>query len=243
MDGPKPVRTMKPANAHAEVAAPGRRQSRRADRPVFVAEHRRRERAVRAALVLLGALLLVWLVALIAGALGLGSLPPLPVSGGGDGGSGSSSPSATPPPSVRAATDNDAAATGPAAAGLPEGHSGSAVTRHPAQPSQDVPTGVVANAGVGSHPGATKEPAASGGQGEPAIAPPGSQQAAGKGNAGGNGGPRSAEAPSQPVVAHGPPAVTPSGNEVPSGGGGAPGTNAEEGAGAAHRAAETGPTG
>jgi len=242
MDGPKPVRTMKPANAHAEVAAPGRRPSRRADRPVFVAEHRRRERAVRAALVLLGALLLAWLVALIAGALGLGSLPPLPVSAGGDGGSSSSSQSASPPPSVRPATD-DAAATGSAVAGLPEGHSGSAVTRHPAQPSQDAPESVVANAGVGSHPDATKEPAASGGHGEPAIAPPGSKQAAGKGNAGGNGGPRAAEAPSQPAVAHGPPAVTPSGNEVPSGGGGAPGANAEEAPGAAHRAVETGPTG
>ena len=45
---------MKPANAQAEVAAPGRRRSRRADRPVFVAEHDRRERAVRAVLVLLG---------------------------------------------------------------------------------------------------------------------------------------------------------------------------------------------
>jgi hypothetical protein len=234
---------MKPANAHAEVAAPGRRPSRLADRPVFVAEHRRRERAVRAALVLLGALLLAWLVALIAGALGLGSLPPLPVSGAGDGASGSSSQSAPPPASVRAATDNDAAATGSAVAGLPEGHSGSAVTQHPAQPSQDAPAGVVANAGVGSHPDATKEPAAAGGHGEPAIAPPGSQQATSKGNSGGNGGPRAAEAPSQPVVAHGPPAVTPSGNEVPSGGGGASGAKAEESAGAAHRAAETGPTG
>jgi hypothetical protein len=234
---------MKPANAQAEVAAPGRRRSRRADRPVFVAEHGRRERAVRAVVALLGALLLVWLLALIAGALGLGSLPPLPASGGGDGGSGSSSQSTSPPASVPAASGNDAAATGSAFGGLPEGHLGSAATQHPARPSQDAPAGAVANAGVGSHPDATKEPAASGGHGEPAIAPPGARQAAGKGSSGGNGGPKAAEAPSQPVVAHGPPAVTPSGNEVPSGGGGAPDAKAEEGAGAAHRAAEAGPAG
>jgi hypothetical protein len=234
---------MKPANAHAEVAAPGRRRSRRADRSVFVAEHGRRERAVRAALVLLGALLLAWLVALIAGALGLGSLPPLPVSGGGDGGSGSSSQSGSPPPSVRAAADNDAAATGSAVAGLPEGHSGSAVTQQPAHPSQDAPAGVVANPGVGSHPVSKGAPAGSGGQGEPAIEPPGSQQATAKGNSGGKGGSKAAEAPSQPAVAHGPPAVTPSGNEVRSGGAPSAKAEAEEVAGASHRATETGRTG
>jgi hypothetical protein len=46
--------------------------------PVFVAEHPRRKRALHAAVATGGALLLAWLVAVVIGALGFGSLPGVP---------------------------------------------------------------------------------------------------------------------------------------------------------------------
>jgi cytoskeletal protein RodZ len=71
----------KTLSAQAEPAGVDRRSTAHADRPVFVADFNRRERAVKTALTLTGALLLVWLVALVAGVLGLGNLPALPVPG------------------------------------------------------------------------------------------------------------------------------------------------------------------
>ena len=235
---------MKPANAQAEVAAPGRRRSRPADRPVFVAEHRRRERAVRAVLVLLGALLLAWLVALIAGALGLGSLPPLPVSGGGDAGSASSSQSAPPPASARVAPDKGADATGSSVAARPEGQPGSAPTptggphrpkmrRRASSPARRrlAPRRQGGTGGV-RRPGRTGNRPARLAAGRSPTGTP--VRTAGSG---------AAEAPSQPAAAHGPPAVAPSGNEVPVGSASGPSAKAEaieESPGGAHRATETG---
>lgn len=54
------------------------------NRQVFVADHAWRQRAVRAGTAAAGALLLGWLVAIVIGGLGFGSLPGLPFAGGGE---------------------------------------------------------------------------------------------------------------------------------------------------------------
>ena len=227
------LRTMKQANAQAEVAVPGRRRSPHADRPVFFAEHSWRERAVRAALGLLAALLLVWLLALIAGALGFGSLPPLPASGGDD--TGSAPSQSEPPPAsarVRPGKGREARSSSPAA--RRGGRPGTVPTRRAAHSSEGAPASVVANpgvdshsAGVDSHSAGKGVPAGSEGQGEAGADLPASQQTGIKANAEGAAGSGGAESPGQQAVAHGPPPVTPSGNEVPTGAGDAPSAKAE----------------
>src|SRR5436190_9701769 len=58
--------------------------------PVFVAEHPWRGRALRAATAAAALLLSAWLVAIVVGALGFGSLPGVPLSGDVGGGGTSS---------------------------------------------------------------------------------------------------------------------------------------------------------
>ena len=234
------LRTMQQANAQAEVAVPRRRRSPHADRPVFFAEHSWRERAVRAALGLLAALLLVWLLALIAGALGFGSLPPLPASGGDD--TGSAPSQSEPPPAsarVRPGKGREARSSSPAV--RPGRQPGTVPTRPAAHSFEGAPASVLANPGVESHSAGVEShsagveshsagegvPAGSEGQGEAGADLPASQQTGIKANAEGAAGSGGAESPGQQAVAHGPPPVTPSGNEVPTGAGDAPSAKAE----------------
>jgi hypothetical protein len=203
---------MKPASTQAEVAAPGRRRSLHADLPVFVAEHSWRERAVRAVVGVLVALLLVWLLALIAGALGFGSLPPLPASGGGDTDSPPSR-SQPSPASTRAVPGKGTEAPGSPAAARPGGQPGTVQAQRAEHSSGAAPASVRAGSGVESHPAGKGLPKGSNGAGGGAGHPPFSQAGV---NA--NTGAGAAVTPTQPGVAHGPPAVTPSGNEVHSGG-------------------------
>jgi hypothetical protein len=222
---------MKPANAQAEVAVPGRRRSADADQPVFVAEHRWRERSVRAVLALLAALLVVWLLALIAGALGLGSLPPLPISTGGDTGSASSR-SEPPAGHPGVAPGKGTAPPGSPATSRSAGQPVAVPTRQGAHGFEDAPASVVANPDVVSHSAGK----GSGGGGQTTAGEPASQQAGANRNTHAAAGSRAAEAPAPPA-AHGPPALTPSGNEVPTGAGGAPSAKAEalaESPGGAH---------
>ena len=68
-------------------------QAQSRDQPVFVADHPWRGRAVKAAIVAAALVLLGWLVAIVIGALGFGSLPGIPFTeGDGNGGSASSAP-------------------------------------------------------------------------------------------------------------------------------------------------------
>jgi hypothetical protein len=233
------VRTMKQANAQAEVAVPGRRRSPHADRPVFVAEHSWRERAVRAALGVLAALLLVWLLALIAGALGFGSLPPLPASGGDDTGSAPSQ-SEPSPASARVTPGKGREVRSSPLAARRGGQPGTVPTRRAAHSTEGAPAsganpgvdshsaGVESHtAGVESHTAGKGVPAGSEGQGEAGADPPASQQTGVKANPDGAAGSGGAESPVQQAVTHGPPPVTPSGNEVPTGAGDAPSAKAE----------------
>jgi hypothetical protein len=216
---------MKPANAQAEVAAPARRRSLHADRPVFVAEHSWRERAVRAALGLLVALLLVWLLALVAGVLGFGNLPPLPASGNGDTGSAPSR-SEPPPASTRAAPRASTEAPGSSAAAPPGGQPQTVPTQPAEHSSGAAPASAPANSGVDSHPAGKGSPVGSNGPG-PATSDPSASKEVANPNSGAATGTGAAEAPAQSTVAHGPPAVAPSGNVVPSGGATGPSAKAE----------------
>jgi hypothetical protein len=94
------------------------------DQPVFVADHPWRGRAVKAAIAAAALLLLGWLVAIVIGALGFGSLPGIPFAeGDGNGGSASSAPghptagSAPPGPASPSAVNRGAAGAGTTAAG------------------------------------------------------------------------------------------------------------------------------
>jgi hypothetical protein len=198
------------------------------DRPVFVADHRWRQRFVGAAIALVGALLLGWVAAVITGALGFGNLPALSFTG------------EVKEPAAAIGSKPDSPGQG-AAGGVatrdsltisrPKGQMGSdprsapGAGRHTsaANPSsRNVKSGsghgnasLTAAGGVSTKKGA---PRSSPGNGTSAAAPTGS----------GNAGSTSTRAPT----------ATPSGNEIPSGGASGPSGNAnsaaEGGAGKGH---------
>lgn len=209
------VKNAVPSGSVAPAGKPAARARARpvtGDRPVFAAERRRRHRAVNVGLGLVGILVLCWLVALVAGALGLGNLPAIPFTGGKD----------AAPPTVPRATQ---AAAGPKA--RPFRSPGSASPYHrSAQPAAAATKQAPAkdpgrkSASVGDvSPGGAAAPGQGAG-GHGATAAP---RRAGSGRP-----PGQAAAPTTPGKARatpatgggrlhrGAPAVTPSGREVPS---------------------------
>src|SRR4051794_7554494 len=84
------------------------REPSAAEPPIFVADHPWRGRGVRAAVAIGAVLLVAWVVAIVAGALGFGSLPGLPLTGG-----ASQAESAAP---THGAAGAQNAASGPAGA-------------------------------------------------------------------------------------------------------------------------------
>jgi hypothetical protein len=212
-----------------------------AERPIFVAGHNRRQRAVGAAVTLVGTLFSIWLAAIVAGALGFGHLPALPLVGQGKATSTptagsapqsgraqrelavrkprSSAPprsggrSAGEPAPIAAVATKPAPRVGRDSAGIEPSGGG------PSSPSRrGTPSPRESGGGAGSPPSGVSgsEPTASGGAVQPAV------------TGGGSGGASSSRASG----AHGPPAVTPSGNEVPSGSASGEGGAASAGEGA-----------
>jgi hypothetical protein len=220
-------------------------QSALADRPVFAADRRWRQRSVNAVLGLGGALLVGWLVALIAGALGLGSLPALPLTGGGS--ETAAAPRSRPQPIEPANNEGwrDSTASGPLAPARPSGDGaqrpGGAIAHAPEAgrnhggAASPVASGNVSPARTGPHWTANDNRAASTPNGMGGGTATGSVDAAGTG-----GGTRTSASapPSSSSGARGAPEATPSGREVPGASESAPSAEppavAEAGLGAAH---------
>jgi hypothetical protein len=181
-----------------------------AERPIFLAEGPWRRRAVAAATAAVGALLLVWLVAIVAGALGFGPLGSLPLLGAGRSDHSAGSP-AVGAESIRATPSR----LGPRAGDRSAGAEGTATAAK--APRSPAPTGAGGDGGTRSHPGTgvaatTRTPAATPGREKTSSSP----TAAGEAPA--------AESPgaasSPPAGAAHRPTVTPSGHEVPAVGSG-----------------------
>jgi hypothetical protein len=194
------------------------------DRPVFAADRRWRQRFVSAGLGLGGALLLGWLVALVAGALGFGRLPALPFAGGGsETASGLESRSQSIGPE-HGAVGQGSKAPRPLSRARPGSGAGqpptaakhtSAAGRGEAGPVAPAAVGHISPAGAGApHSAGNVDSATS----APAGAGNGSPAGNGGGAVTGAGAGASASTPSS-TAARGAPAVTPSGREVPSGSG------------------------
>ena len=180
------------------------------ERPVFVADHPWRHRVANATLVAGALLLLVWLMAIVAGVLGFGNLPALPLVPHAGGTNPGASESGATAESRRAASPAGSHTNGATTGGTLE-------TR---------PAGTSANGARGSHAG-TKSHAVSG-QPHPAGATPapirhGAPQSPlptskapvhEKGNSG-TGGAGTERNTSAPAPGEGAPTTTPSGHEVP----------------------------
>jgi hypothetical protein len=114
-------------------------------RPIFVAEHAWRGHAVKAAIAATALLLLAWLVAIVIGALGFGSLPGVPLTGD-DAGGGAKSTLGSQPKRAEPATVESASSLAPASGvGAGQGSTGGAVNG--AQNHVSTGTGGSANSG------------------------------------------------------------------------------------------------
>lgn len=162
-------------------------------RPVFVAEHPWRGRAVIAAAVAVGLLLGAWLLAIVFGALGFGSLPGVPFSGD-DSHHSADAPKAKPEP-VSART---AAAEALHSAGAPSLKAGG-----------DSGQGQSSGSGGSSDPSAGSSPAAAGVTAAGPAQPAGTVPGAAKSNGNGRGPPATS-----PSGGRGAPVATPSGKIV-----------------------------
>jgi len=183
--------TMESSASTVEAA----RERSAAEPPIFVADDPWRGRAVRAAGAIGAVLLATWVVAIVAGALGFGSLPGVPLTGGG-------SPVKSAPATTGAAGGASAAKSGSGAAGRPG-----------VAPAADAARTTSTGTAPGSKSGAQSPAAgpATGGTGTvagqgtggtaTAPTPPSSTTAPGNG---------SASAPT--ASGGGPPTATPSGN-------------------------------
>lgn len=181
------------------------------ERPVFVADHPWRHRAANAALATAALLLLVWLMAIVAGALGFGSLPALPLvphshgtnSGASESGAGAKS---RPAESVAGSHTNGATA----AVGTPE----SRPAGTPASGSHETHAGTKSHAVNGQpHPvETTSAPSRHGVSRSPVQASNPTTHENGNSGTVGVGAERSG---STPAPAEGAPTTTPSGNELP----------------------------
>jgi hypothetical protein len=185
------------------------------DRPVFTADRSWRKRSVNVGLGLAGGLLLCWLAALVAGALGFGSLPALPFA---DEGSGTASSLESRPQTIKGTHGAGRPAMAPnvpsaARAGRGSERQIGAASRpaHLADGAAPEPPLAV------SH----RSPATAGSRPTPAhgvaAAPPPAGTASKGGGAGGTGIAPGAGAPPQRGAGSAP-LTTPSGREVPSGG-------------------------
>jgi hypothetical protein len=193
--------------------------------PVFAAESRWRERTVKAALCVAGILLLIWLVALIGGALGFGSLPLLPVPTVGGGGGSAPAPSVSQEPGARATRPHTAAAASGSATARRGGEGGRAST----EPAAGGPSPRTEAHGGASGPAQTIAPgSARGPVPPPQAAAPAHGRSAGAGrNAAEGAGVTAVSETQAESPPHRAPTVTPSGHEVPSRGNPEPGSRAE----------------
>lgn len=172
------------------------------ERPVFVADHGRRQALMRAMIVLGAVLIAAWLIALVAGALGWGNLPGVPFSAGSDHGQPATSASQEGPAKERAAAQvvspsstGGRASSGPSRSSLPAPHG----SRSPAG-ALATPAGSGASAGTGSR----QSPGSTGGPPNPGATTPGNGTGSEPGNRG--------SAPSTLPHENGQPALTPNGN-------------------------------
>jgi hypothetical protein len=120
-------------------------------RPIFVAEHAWRSHAVKAAIAATALLLLAWLVAIVIGALGFGSLPGVPLTG--DDGGGAKRTLGSEPKRAEPATVESASSLAPASGvgvGAAQGSTGGAV--NDAQNHRSTGTGGSANSGNATPP-------------------------------------------------------------------------------------------
>jgi len=201
------------------------------DHPVFVTNKPWRGRGVSIAVALTGALLLSWLAAILAGALGFGSLPGVPLAGGGTHARSAPRPSWSAPRAEQrrggqriarprtsiASRDGDRSQAGDSGSGL-----AGTIRPSPAGTRMNhdhATTGSAATPALS--PTANAMPAKPEGPGVSA-GPPASPPA-GAGPANGAGSP-----PRPAPVAEAAPPVTPSGAEVPSGSRGSPSSKSYE---------------
>jgi hypothetical protein len=201
------------------------------ERPVFVADHPWRPRVVSAAIALVGALLLGWLVAIVMGAVGFGSLPALPFTEHGKGSSAA----------IGSRPNSNALRRGAAGVGTPDmlrredrvgsdrhsapGADGSSSTR--GRSGRDVKSG--SGHGHGSLTAADGVSAKNGSRGNSAGSGTSGGASTGNGTAAPTGGGNASTTSRGP--SSGAPTATPSGNEIPSGSASGPSDNANSSAG------------
>jgi len=188
------------AGAPGPASRPPERPER--ERPVFVADHGRRKALMRAMTVLGAVLIAVWLIALVAGALGLGNLPGVPFSAGSDHGQPATSASQGKPAKERAAAQvvsplsaGGRASPRPSRSSLPAPHESRS-------PAGALSTPAVSGASAGG--GSQHSPGLTGGPPNPGTTTPKNGTGGGPGNRG--------SAPSTLPHENGQPAVTPNGN-------------------------------
>jgi hypothetical protein len=189
------------------------------ERPVFVTDRPWRKRAVAMATAAGGALLLVWLVGVLAGALGLGRLGPLPLWGAGKAASPAparspASAQARPHPlrGLPAADGSRVAGSGPRSGGRRAAAAPSAsTTRSPGQANAGPASGESRGTSKTHPPGSGAQSTSRTPEAAPSPATTGAESARGKGPpaaAGAGGGRSTAPAPARPEA-------TPSGRPIP----------------------------
>jgi hypothetical protein len=191
------------------------------ERPVFVTDRPWRKRAVAMATAAAGALLLIWLMGVLAGALGLGHLGPLPLWGAGK----AASPAPAKSPASVQARPHPLSAL-PAVGGLRVAGTGprsgqrrgaaapsAGATRYPAQANADPAVAESRGASKTHPPGGGAQSTPQMPEAAPSPATPGAEPAGGKAPlaaAGAGGGSSTGPAPARPEA-------TPTGRPIPDG--------------------------
>jgi len=191
------------------------------DDPVFVTEHPHRRVLVRAAVISGAVLLVAWLIALVLGALGFGTLPGLPFVGGGNQApaDSASAPRVPVPASIKAEPARPTAGDSAAAASSANGSEPASAPGHAAPDTGSGAASPGSGAPSSSPSGGSASPAS------PTTVAPTNGGSGGTGSSNGRGAPAE-----KPVGGRGAPSVNPAGHAP---GGNAHGANPNAAASAA----------